>query len=204
MSGNRIKVSVADQGIGLTHLDIQKLFTRFYEGGHSQEGSGIGLSYAKTLIELQGGSINAFTNDDQGATFQFELPIGDFSNEILTSDASNAPADIQEIPTTINKKEYKLLVVEDETELREYIQQALAENFKEVFSAPNAIEALEICRREQPSLIISDVMMPEMDGYEFCRQVKDDITISHIPIILLTARTDENSIKFGYKQGADF
>ncbi len=204
LSGNRIKVSVADQGIGLTHLDIQKLFTRFYEGGHSQEGSGIGLSYAKTLIELQGGSINAFTNDDQGATFQFELPIGDFSNEILTSDASNAPADIQEIPATINKKEYKLLVVEDETELREYIQQALAENFKEVFSAPNAIEALEICRREQPSLIISDVMMPEMDGYEFCRQVKDDITISHIPIILLTARTDENSIKFGYKQGADF
>ena len=201
---NNVRVSVADQGIGLAHLDIQKLFTRFYEGEHNQEGSGIGLSYAKTLIELHGGSIHAFTNEDQGATFLFELPVGEtFGNTPTTGSFINI-TDNQEVPVIIDKKQYKILIVEDETELREYLQQALAENFKEVFSAPNGMEALDICRREQPSLIISDIMMPGMDGYEFCRQVKDDITISHIPIILLTARTDENSVKFGYKQGADF
>ena len=202
--GNKVRVSIADQGIGLKHLDIQKLFTRFYEGEHKQQGSGIGLSYAKTLIELHGGNINAFTNDDQGATFLFELPIGEVSEEMSTTTLGIDITDIQEVKSNIDKKQYKLLVVEDETELREYLQQALAENFGEVFSAPNAIEALEICRKEHPSLIISDIMMPGMDGYEFCRQVKDDINISHIPVILLTARTDENSIKFGYKQGADF
>lgn len=201
---NNVRVSVADQGIGLAHLDIQKLFTRFYEGEHNQEGSGIGLSYAKTLIELHGGSIHAFTNEDQGATFLFELPVGETFGNTPTTDSFMNITDNQEALATIDKKQYKILIVEDETELREYLQQALAENFKEVFSAPNGMEALDICRREQPSLIISDIMMPGMDGYEFCRQVKDDITISHIPIILLTARTDENSVKFGYKQGADF
>ena len=201
---NNVRVSVADQGIGLAHLDIQKLFTRFYEGEHNQEGSGIGLSYAKTLIELHGGSIHAFTNEDQGATFLFELPVGETFGNTPTTDSFMNITDNQEALATIDKKQYKILIAEDETELREYMQQALAENFKEVFSAPNGMEALDICRREQPSLIISDIMMPGMDGYEFCRQVKDDITISHIPIILLTARTDDNSVKFGYKQGADF
>lgn len=201
---NKVRVSVADQGIGLEHLDIQKLFSRFYEGEHNQEGSGIGLSYAKTLIELHGGSIHAFTNEDQGATFLFELPADETSNNTTPTDTFTNIADTQDVPVSINKRKHKLLVVEDETELREYLQQALAENFKEVFSAPNAMEALDICRREQPSLIISDIMMQGMDGYEFCRQVKNDITISHIPVILLTARTDENSVKFGYKQGADF
>ena len=201
---NKVRVSVADQGIGLAHLDIQKLFTRFYEGEHNQEGSGIGLSYAKTLIELHGGSIHAFTNEDQGATFLFELPIGETSENTPTTESFMNITDYQNVPVNIDKKQHKILIVEDENELREYLQQALAENFKEVFSAPNAMEALDISRREQPSLIISDIMMPGMDGYEFCRQVKDDITISHIPVILLTARTDENSVKFGYKQGADF
>ena len=203
-TGNKVQVSVADQGIGLAHLDIQKLFTRFYEGEHQREGSGIGLAYAKTLIELHGGSIHAFTNEDQGATFYFELPATNPTEEAQTTDTSVTITDTSDAPATIDKKQYTLLVVEDENELREYLQQALSENFKEVFSAPNAQEALDICRREQPSLIISDIMMPGMDGFEFCRQVKNDLSISHIPVILLTARTDENSVKFGYKQGADF
>lgn len=202
---NKVRVSVADQGIGLSHLDTHKLFTRFYEGKHTQQGSGIGLSYAKMLIELHGGSIHAFTNEDKGATFYFELPLTKSPSLPVSSAIQTPVLDLKAPPSlNIDKKQYTLLVVEDENELREYLHQALAENFKEVYSAPNAEEALVICRDKQPSLIISDVMMPGMNGYEFCRQVKNDITISHIPVVLLTARCDDESIKHGYKQGADF
>lgn len=202
---NRVRVSVADQGIGLSHLDTHKLFTRFYEGKHTRQGSGIGLSYAKMLIELHGGSIHAFTNEDKGATFYFELPLTESSPQPVSSAIQPPVLDMKDtLSIEIDKKQYTLLVVEDEDELREYLQQTLSESFKEVYNAPNAEAALAICREKQPSLIISDVMMPGMNGYEFCRQVKNDINISHIPVILLTARCDDESIKHGYKQGADF
>lgn len=202
---NYVRVSIADQGIGLSHLDTNKLFSRFYEGKHTRQGNGIGLSYAKMLVELHGGNINAFTNEDGGATFYFELPLNVSTPQPGITDISPSAIDMKKLPDlTIDMKQYTLLIIEDENELREYLHHTLAESFKEVYSAPNAEEGLFICREKQPSLVISDVMMPGMNGYEFCRQVKNDITISHIPVILLTARCDENSIRLGYKQGADF
>ena len=96
-----------------------------------------------------------------------------------------------------------VLIVEDEKELREYLISSLTEFFKKVYAADNAVSALEICQKKQPSIIISDVMMPQMDGFELCRQIKNNIQISHIPVILLTARYDQTGITTGYKSGAD-
>lgn len=96
-----------------------------------------------------------------------------------------------------------MLIVEDEKELREYLISSLTEFFKKVYAADNAVSALEICQKKQPSIIISDVMMPQMDGFELCRQIKNNIQISHIPVILLTARYDQTGITTGYKSGAD-
>ena len=104
---------------------------------------------------------------------------------------------------TFQTKDYSLLVVDDNQDLIDFLRDTMKVHFKQVYTAADGVEALEIVRRYQPDIVVSDVMMPRMNGYELCKQIKENIDISHIPVILLTARDDEQSQLHGYKIGAD-
>ena len=190
---------------GIEDSDMANLFTKFHKGNHKERGSGFGLYYAKTIMEMHGGLIRAYNNTNKGATFYLELPL-------LNTNKKEESAHLQQkdspLPSSIQDTHFDctgktVLIVEDEKELREYLISSLTEFFKKVYAADNAVSALEICQKKQPSIIISDVMMPQMDGFELCRQIKNNIQISHIPVILLTARYDQTGITTGYKSGAD-
>ena len=202
---NKVRISVVDEGIGIQDSDITNLFTRFYKSNHKEKGSGFGLYYAKTIMEMHGGDIGTYNNTDKGATFYLELPLLDINEKAEATKLLQKEAPIvnttQDLHFDCTGK--TILIVEDEKELREYLIESFTETFKKVYAADNAISALETCRKKQPSIIVSDVMMPQMDGFELCRQIKNDIRISHIPVILLTARYDQTGITTGYKSGAD-
>ena len=205
-----IQVHVQDQGIGLDNVDIKKLFTRFYQGKHNEGGSGIGLSYAKMLIDLHGGRMGAFNNKDRGATFFYEIPANlqeqevscpqhSYLNELLSS-----PEEEEKIESgAFSLQGYSLLIVEDKQDLREFLKSALKDKFKKIYQAENGLVALEVIKQQQPDIIVSDVMMPQMNGYQLCKEIKENLNISHIPVILLTARADSESQMLGYKLGAD-
>ena len=205
-----IQVHVQDQGIGLDNVDIKKLFTRFYQGKHNEGGSGIGLSYAKMLIDLHGGRMGAFNNKDRGATFFYEIPANlqeqevscpqhSYLNELLSS-----PEEEEKIESgSFSLQGYSLLIVEDKQDLREFLRNALKDKFKKIYQAENGLVALEVIKQQQPDIIVSDVMMPQMNGYQLCKEIKENLNISHIPVILLTARADSESQILGYKLGAD-
>ena len=205
-----IQVHVQDQGIGLDNVDIKKLFTRFYQGKHNEGGSGIGLSYAKMLIDLHGGRMGAFNNEDRGATFFYEIPANlqeqevscpqhSYLNELLSS-----PEEEEKIESgAFSLQGYSLLIVEDKQDLREFLKNALKDKFKKIYQAENGLVALEVIKQQQPDIIVSDVMMPQMNGYQLCKEIKENLNISHIPVILLTARADSESQMLGYKLGAD-
>lgn len=210
---SRVRISISDQGPGLKDVDINNLFVRFYQGNNSRPGTGIGLSYSKILAEQHGGNIGAYDNEDTGATFWFELPTDivpgnitlhpqAYLNELL------APMQDTEspIPAQDEKDSCKLqtvLVVDDNRDLTDYLAGALKDRFKEIWVAADGEEALRVCREKRPAIVVSDIQMPRMNGYELCKQIKEDLEISHTPVILLTARNDEESRLYGYKNGAD-
>ncbi len=210
----RVRISIADQGIGLKDVDTNSLFTRFYQGNNSRPGTGIGLSYSKILTEQHGGSIGAYEhNDTPGSTFWFELPLDiqpgkitlqpqAYLNELLapTQETESIPGSSS---APVDAQANTLLIVDDNDDLIEYLNTALKNKFKKVWVASNGEEALDICRKSHPDIVVSDIQMPRMNGYELCKHIKEDLDISHTPVILLTARNDEESQLFGYKNGAD-
>lgn len=212
----KIRISISDQGPGLKDVDTSNLFVRFYQGNNSRPGTGIGLSYSKILVEQHKGSIGAYDNENDGrpgATFWFELPLdiepGDITlhpqeylNELLApmQETESIPEKQEENEATLH---CTLLVVDDNKDLTDYLATAMKDRFKEVWVAADGEEALRICREKHPHIVVSDIQMPRMNGYELCKQIKEDLEISHIPVILLTARDDEESQLYGYKNGAD-
>ena len=160
---------------------------------------------------MHGGAIGAFDNaDGPGATFFFELPLSGmerddvcevkpYINELFVTENNKEEQEIIDFET----KNYSVIIVEDEYDLRKFIYDFLSPDFKNVYCAGNGEEALEIIRDKYPDIIISDAMMPVMNGFELCNEVKSDMNISHIPVVLLTAMVDEESRKRGYKIGAD-
>lgn len=212
----KVRISISDQGPGLKDVDINNLFVRFYQGNNSRPGTGIGLSYSKILVEQHGGTIGAYDNKDNGgtgATFWFELPTNlqpgsitlrpkAYLNELLapTQDAEASP-NVQEGNT--DTRNCSLLIVDDNKDLTDYLASSMKEKFKDVWVAADGEEALHICREHHPCIVVSDIQMPHMNGYELCKHIKQDLDISHTPVILLTARDDEESRLCGYKNGAD-
>lgn len=208
-----ICISITDEGIGLSEEDIQNLFSRFYQGKNSKEGSGIGLSYVKVLVELQGGKINAYNNEKAGATFYFELPEKEGTNPTEQS-VSISLNDVlrfserEELKTERNEEpfdtqNYSILIVEDNVELCNFLKETMKENFKNIYTASNGKDAFSIATQKLPDIIVSDIMMKDGDGLELCQQIKEQENTCFIPVILLTARTDIESTAFGYKSGAD-
>lgn len=206
-----VRISVIDQGPGLQGVDTEKLFTRFYQGVNERNGSGIGLSYSKILVEMHKGKIGVYNNPDKGACFWYELPVHAQSSEIcppreylnILTEAAPEEEKYTPIANSINTKDYSCLFVDDNESIRQMVTEALKDNFKNLYIASNGKEALQIALKEIPDIVISDIMMPEMNGYELCRRIKENLNINHIQVILLTARTDEQSHLDGYKTGAD-
>lgn len=214
---DQILISVKDDGAGIPKEEQQMLFKRFYEGDyrrHKTTGTGIGLSLVKDLVTLSHGTIEVVSEPGQGSEFIVVLPI-DISyfeeSEIDLSEQTGQPdmvVDENEISagTVItDKKQMKLpsvLAVEDNEEILQLIQRLLSNDYQ-VYTAMNGKEALLILEHEKIDLIVSDIMMPEIDGIELCKLLKSNIEYSHIPIILLTAKKDEKDRADAYESGAD-
>lgn len=207
---SKVKVCVTDSGMGVPAEERDKLFSRFYQGRHEKGGSGIGLSYAKTQIEMHKGEIGYEPAQPKGSTFWFSLPLQAHFNtpkQSIENELQNLSTQsmqtINASETDFNFKEMTLLIAEDEPDLLSYMHESLSEYFGKVIAATNGQEALEKIREHMPDMLISDVMMPGMDGFELCKTIKSDVNISHIPVVLLTALSDDESSLTGYKMGAD-
>ncbi len=202
------RIAVIDQGIGIS--DADNIFNRFIQGNRQTKGFGLGLSYTKLLVEAHpGGRIGAYANPDKGSTFWFEipddLPCGREKHievsEIAAGDDEMIRVEAEE--ADINTSSVSLLIAEDERELLNFLKRNLSPLFKEVYTAADGKEALDIAGKKMPDIIISDVMMPQMNGYELCSAIKNNLQISTIPVILLTALSEDRHREQGYKSGAD-
>lgn len=210
-NGSRIRITVKDEGTGLQKEDIANLFTRFYQGKHSLQGSGIGLSYAKQLVEMHGGIIGAQNNETKGATFFFTLPYRQEAADIQSTpqtylnDALHLSADIDRKQPQQDsiEKFHSILIVEDDRDLCNYLIRNLQVLFEEVYEAHDGMEALPILTSRRPQIVLSDIKMPRMNGFELCRYIKQKPDLNYMPVILLTSCVDDTSMKEGYKMGAE-
>jgi signal transduction histidine kinase/DNA-binding response OmpR family regulator/ligand-binding sensor domain-containing protein len=176
-SESECQIKVVDFGIGMDKEEKKHIFERYYQAGRKQkEGSGIGLSLVKELVEILDGRIEVQSVLSKGSTFTVTLPLGKPQQEEETTN----------LPSKENKK--TLLIVDDQADIRSFVKEAFESSYQ-CLEASNGKEALEVVKMVLPDLIISDVMMPEMNGFELCKQVKEQLETSHIPIILLTAKT---------------
>lgn len=211
-NGSRIRVSVKDEGIGIQKEDISNLFTRFYQGRHSLQGAGIGLSYAKQLIEMHGGIISAQNNECKGATFSFTLPYRQEAADIQSTPQAYLNHALR-LSTEINREQpgqdgdaekfHSILIVEDDRDLCNYLMCNLQAVFEEIYEAHDGMEALPILSSRYPQIVLSDVKMPRMNGFELCRHIKQKPDLNYIPVILLTSCVDDASMEEGYKLGAE-
>ena len=209
----KLHVEVSDNGIGIPPESIGKIFKRFYQAENSKTentGSGIGLSLVESLLKIHKATINVQSEQGKGSVFTVKIPIERNSyEEHEIFDVNTSVYEEEEQPKLAAKQvlqsaslKEKILVVEDNKELRKFIVDYLSDTYK-VYEAEDGLKGLLLCRQIKPMLCISDVKMPVKDGFEFCVELKKDDLISHIPVILLTALSDnENQIK-GYKLGAD-
>ncbi len=212
--GERVVIEVEDNGIGITPDELPRIFDRYYRGGSSSrrselKGLGIGLSFSKQLVELHQGQIEVDSELNRGSRFRVELPIvTDESVEACESRGESAVmlenlVDVADYQAEIGEYSESLLyLVEDDDELRGVLERIVSKFFK-VRSFANGAEALDAVEVEWPDVILSDVMMPEVDGYELCRRVKEDINTCHIPVILLTACTMPSEMVKCREVGAD-
>lgn len=215
-----VEISVTDTGIGIPEEERRHIFDRFYQvDSDNLKGTGIGLHLVNSLIQLHHGTIEVTDNPDgNGVRFTIRLPLGNshlkVSDIALTSEpveqARHASPDLviveedndDDDATAKAASSERVLVVEDDEEIRRYICNELSARYK-VEECSNGKEALEIVFNRAPSLIISDVMMPEMDGLTLTRRIKKNINLHHIPVILLTAKALEKDNLEGIESGAD-
>ena len=221
---DHIIIKVSDNGIGIPQDKMKKLFSRFFDGAYRRQqttGTGLGLALTRELVFLHGGTIDCESEEGKGTTFTVTLPIMKeaFSHSQVDDthkiDVNVPRSSILDIATHIQKQEpvkfeqpslgddaYRLLIVEDNVELLMLMNQLLIGKYY-VKTATNGKEALKIIHKEELDIIISDVMMPDMNGLELTRRVKRDPNYQHLPIILLTAKTQEHDRDEALQLGAD-
>tara|TARA_R110002050_G_scaffold273113_2_gene417118 strand:- start:8252 stop:12472 length:4221 start_codon:yes stop_codon:yes gene_type:complete len=222
-----VQIEIKDTGIGFKKEQLKDVFGRFVNAGNTKTGMGIGLNITQGLVKVHGGDIFVESKYKEGTVFTVLLPLNlknenkeriDGANKYLNEfDLSSVHSteyeigiynesidkQIQNIDSNSDgKKKQVILVVEDNKELRKHLVYEFSHSFK-IIEASNGVEGLEKIKKYHPDLVISDVMMPKMDGFELCRLVKTEIEICHIPIILLTARSLEEDQIEGYNTGAD-
>ena len=187
-------IQVSDTGYGIPENDLLHIFDRFYQSRQNDQttGSGLGLHLVKEYVQMHSGAVDVKSSLGQGSTFTVEIPCNMKSIEAK---------DLIKVDKT-QKAPIKVLIVEDNEEFRTFLANELSENYQ-VITASDGMEGLQRAREEPPDLVISDIMMPRMSGTEFCDKLKNDIQISHIPVILLTARSSESMQVEGFKVKAD-
>ncbi|MCD7971552.1 MAG: response regulator [Candidatus Azobacteroides sp.] len=200
-------ISVKDDGIGLDKMYQEKIFEPFFQvqdnGNYLRTGSGLGLSLSQSLAVKHGGKISVESTYGSGAVFTLTIPLVIHpSQETVTQDLRTEEK--EEIPSylPVSDSGLKVLIVEDNNELRLFIVDCLKETYA-ICEAGNGKEALEIIERENIDVIVSDIIMPEMDGLELAKQIKTNPAYSHIPLILLSAKTDTPTKIEGLNKGAD-
>lgn len=194
-----VRIAISDQGSGISIANADRLFERFYQETEDKSGFGIGLSYCKTIVEQNGGRIGAYNNADAGATFYFDLPL-ERATELAMPEKNKQETRHKK---NLTLKDISILLADDNMDFRDYICSEISNRVKRIEVASNGKEALGIIKSEQIDIVLSDIMMPQMDGFQLCHVVKSDSSLKHIPVILLTARSDENSRTLGLKCGAD-
>lgn len=222
------EIAITDSGIGIDRNKIERIFERFYQIDNdvtkSNFGTGIGLHLSRSLVQLHHGEILAENREDApGSRFIIRIPLGSAhlrTDELETVDAENViyhtvdkPVlakleeeliEEEEEPKTAIKAKTRLrvLVVEDEDEIKAYLKAELSDEYK-VETCSNGKEAYDLVLRDTPDLVISDVMMPEMDGLTLCRKIKLNTNVNHVPVILLTAKSKPEDTLEGMETGAD-
>ncbi len=220
-----LEIAIKDNGIGIPEDLVKHIFDRFYQvdckSNNMQEGTGIGLSITKELVELHKGKINVHSRNGQGSTFKVLLPLGkdhlEPSEIIQIKDELSETVRIIGLEENGNEKSVSeknitqlkandnapiILIVEDNKDLRSYLRENLESDYC-IIESENGKEGHKTAIKEIPDLIISDVMMPEMDGFELCKLLKNDKRTCHIPFILLTAKAGLNNEITALEQGAD-
>lgn len=203
--GEQLFMGVKDTGKGIPEEDVERIFNRFYQSDNQyqesvsgQSGTGIGLYLCKRLIELLGGSIRAKNNRTEGSSFHIVLPVERGSSETLSEVNEEDETPVERFKGS----RMTVLVVEDNKDMRDYIRSILSEYYN-VLEASQGEEGLQVLKSNNVDFIVSDLMMPVMDGMEFSRRVKNDFSVSHIPFLMLTAKTSDEARLESYKMGAD-
>ena len=211
------EISVSDTGHGISPESLPHIFERYYQANsrYQASGSGIGLALVKGLAELHEATLDVSSQLEAGTTFRLRLLTDNIYPNALHTDMHSsseatgctgnslpeeAPASEEETPAEDARP--LLLVVEDNLDIREYIRQSLGNDF-DILTAEDGSKGWTLAQEHIPNIIVSDIMMPVMDGIQLCRLVKDDIRTSHIPVILLTAKDSLHDKEEGYTAGAD-
>lgn len=206
-----VEITVKDTGIGISEENQAKIFTRFFqvEDGAKQTGTGIGLALVKELVKLHNGHISVQSKPGKGSKFTIQLPY-----EESVGHGQEMPSDAESKLSSVGEKLYEqtgeailpgrkiMLLMDDNPDVRYFIKSHFMSNYQ-VLEAENGLEGWNIALKTIPDIIISDVMMPDMDGFEFCRKIRKDERTSHIPIILVTALGSREHEIEGLSHGAD-
>lgn len=201
-------ITVTDNGIGISEEDKKKIFKPFYQAIDNKPGTGIGLSIVKSIVESHNGCIEVQSELNKGSSFRITLPIEQAESTVQQGEANvlnpAVPEDIlSESPSALpSKNKPFMLIVDDNVEMLNFLSGSFSNQYS-ILTAEDGMDALEKLKVNEVSLIVSDWMMPRMDGVEFCKALRADQSISHIPFILLTAKTDMNSKIEGMDCGAD-
>lgn len=221
-----LRIEVADNGIGIERNEINNIFDRFYQTkrGYNagQGGWGIGLSLVKKMAEAHHGSVSVDSVVGEGSTFTAYLcvsdkafadkckiakgtelvPLSHYHLQSVPEDLAQAYMPEHDVKEKVREANISLLIIEDNADMLHFLASYFSPKYN-VYTVTNGEEGLQLLAKYSIQLVVSDVMMPVMDGYELCRRIKSDINTSHIPIILLTARSDSSDMLRGYKCGAE-
>ena len=202
-------IEVEDNGVGINKKEREQIFRPFYQARNNKPGTGIGLSIVKNLVDLHGGKIRVESEEGRGTRFVVELPISALTPSPSPAEKEDVGVAPETFPSPVPERfeyedsvERSVLIVEDDEDMLRFISNHFRKDYR-VYTASNGVEAWEILRQHGVSLIVSDWMMPEMDGAALCRCVREDRNTSHIPFVMLTAKTDNDSKTEGMECGAD-
>ena len=209
IDGDMLSLSVADTGEGISERDLGNIFDRFFQVDRVHpKGSGIGLSLAKAFVELHGGSISVESEVNKGSVFTVKLPVIHVSEVASEVEPVNSGADVEaelgsiESAFEMEAEKPVVLVIDDNRDIQKLVGELLAADYN-VVVASNGAEGVKRAVKYVPDLVICDVMMPVMDGLECCRRLKEEVSTSHIPVLMLTACSMDEQRVQGYESGAD-
>jgi signal transduction histidine kinase/ligand-binding sensor domain-containing protein/DNA-binding response OmpR family regulator len=212
VTGNMVCVEFADDGSGIATDELKLIFERFEQGkNHQTSGTGIGLHMAYEYTRMHKGNIRVQSKIGSGSIFTISFPLtqsidqsNSFSEERDPIMPVKSVSEGKELPAILTEKDktVTILIIEDNYELKNYLKNLLSPEYR-IITAPNGRQGLETALTIIPDLVLTDVMMPQMDGFEVCRQLKNNLHTSHIPVILLTALNESEKQIGGYKTGAD-